>query len=401
MTHLRLPVRSTALRFVSLVLFCCVVLCSRSAAAYPWMIRHGYAGCAVCHADPSGGGLLTPYGRAQGDLLLHTHYSSVEKDDESAANFLFGAVPLPDSLLLGGDVRGLYLYVKPQYGPTVSRTILMQADAEAQVSVGRFRFNGSLGYAHEGAFPASVTRGVGDRLVSRVLWAGADLDEGQSFLLRVGRMNLPFGIRSIEHTLWVRSSTLTDSNDSQQHGAALAYNGEAWRGELMLIAGNFQEHPDAIRRRGYAGFLEYAAAPRLGVGLSSLITHTSTDLVLGTPLYSQAHGLFLRYSPIPLLAFLAESDLLLQSQPSQNAFGIASMAQGDLEIIQGLHLMGTAESLDRKLSALPPSYGLWGTLAWFCLPQVDVRFDTIWQSLGSATSRVNGNVLLAQLHAYL
>lgn len=52
------------------------------AQAYPWMIRHSYGGCLTCHADPSGGELLTQYGRAQGDLLLRMRYG---KDDVSGA----------------------------------------------------------------------------------------------------------------------------------------------------------------------------------------------------------------------------------------------------------------------------------------------------------------------------
>src|SRR5262249_45092482 len=41
-----------------------------AASAYPTMIRHGYTQCASCHTDPSGGTLLTEYGRAQSELLL-------------------------------------------------------------------------------------------------------------------------------------------------------------------------------------------------------------------------------------------------------------------------------------------------------------------------------------------
>lgn len=55
---------------------------TKSAHAYAWMIRHGYGGCNVCHADPSGGELLTAYGRAQGDLLLRMRYG---KDTVSGA----------------------------------------------------------------------------------------------------------------------------------------------------------------------------------------------------------------------------------------------------------------------------------------------------------------------------
>jgi len=44
------------------------------AHAYTWMIKHGYASCPVCHADPSGGELLTAYGRVQSDELLRMTY---------------------------------------------------------------------------------------------------------------------------------------------------------------------------------------------------------------------------------------------------------------------------------------------------------------------------------------
>jgi hypothetical protein len=376
---------------------------SRPAAAYAWMIRHDYGGCNACHADPSGGGLLTQYGRMQGEILLRTHYKSgsEEEDPGKVGDFLFGAIPLPETLLLGGDARGLAYYSKPQGFDGTTDLFLMQADLQGQVAFDRLRFNGSIGYASKGALPASVTHGTDDRLVSRVYWAGADLGADNQFLLRAGRMNLPFGIRSIEHTMWVRSQTRTDINAAQQHGVAFAYNGEKLRGELMAFLGNFQVHPDEVRERGYAGYLEYLAIDRLALGLSSLVGHTNTDLALRTPLWRHAHGLFARYSPAPVITFLAESDLLLTSQPEKNSFGNASSLQADLEPIQGVHLIGTGELLDASFSETPPSYRLWGSLAWFCLPHADVRFDALWQSVAGTTERANANVFLAQFHAYL
>jgi hypothetical protein len=56
---------------------------SNPAHAYTWMIRHGYGGCPTCHADPSGGELLTAYGRVQSDLVLRMRYGS---DELSAAS---------------------------------------------------------------------------------------------------------------------------------------------------------------------------------------------------------------------------------------------------------------------------------------------------------------------------
>src|SRR3954464_2086496 len=55
------------------------------AHAYTWMIKHGYASCPGCHADPSGGELLTAYGRVQSDELLRMRYG---KSSESSHNQL-------------------------------------------------------------------------------------------------------------------------------------------------------------------------------------------------------------------------------------------------------------------------------------------------------------------------
>src|SRR5580692_1829278 len=105
-----------ALRLLSWASFVAVLLLwSRPASAYPWMIRHQYQGCVPCHADPSGAGLLTEYGRAMGENILRTRYGVPAPDEPSSvANFLWG-VPTPDWLLLGGSVRNA-LFIQQQPG---------------------------------------------------------------------------------------------------------------------------------------------------------------------------------------------------------------------------------------------------------------------------------------------
>ncbi|MEZ4221342.1 MAG: hypothetical protein R3B13_10495 [Polyangiaceae bacterium] len=93
---LRVPaaaVRMRALLAAALV-FSVTWLWASEASAYTWMIRHGYGGCNVCHADPSGGELLTAYGRIQGDLILRMRYGkdtvsaqSSERDSQSTDSF--------------------------------------------------------------------------------------------------------------------------------------------------------------------------------------------------------------------------------------------------------------------------------------------------------------------------
>lgn len=384
--------------------FLVILLWPARADAYAWMIRHEYSACTQCHADPSGGSLLTLYGRAQSEVLLRTRYGggSGEEEPGPVSGFAFGAVKLPDELLLGGDIRLLHLRVKPEGAPLVQRTIWMQADVQGQVTIDRFRANASLGYAHTAALPAAITHGSENNLVSRVHWVGVEVGADRNWLIRAGRMNLPFGLRMPEHTMWVRSATRTNVNDNQQHGIALAYNAEPIRMEIMAIAGNFQVSPSVYRDRGYAGYFEITPIPKFAVGVSSHMVHAEADLLLQRPTFRQAHGLFWRYSPFKSLAILAEGDFLLSS-PIRRPIkaGLASMLQLDFEPVQGVHAMVSGETLNTGVGDGPTSFGVWASAAWFFAPHADIRFDAIQQAIGAGADHVGATSLLFQVHAFL
>src|SRR5262249_2391129 len=164
----------------------------------PWMIRHQYQGCVPCHADPSGAGLLTDYGRAMGENVLRTRYGSKAPDEMPVyARFAFG-VPLPDWLILGGSFRNAFQFNKlpgtdPMTGkpyPFTTKFLEMEADLKAQITISRFRAYGSIGYMREGAATTQITSHVNDpscgaftsplcvgNLVSREHWLGVDLGE--------------------------------------------------------------------------------------------------------------------------------------------------------------------------------------------------------------------------------
>ena len=175
---------------------------------------------------------------------------------------------------------------------------------------------------------------------------------------RVG-MNLPYGLRVIEHTLFVRVATRTDINDTQQHGVSVAARGGGFRGELMGIAGNYQASPDAFRERGYSGYVEYAPVSRWAFGVSSLITHAADDVFLRAATTRQAHGVMLRGSPTESLAILGEADLTVLSPSGQPTWtGVATMLQADLEPWQGLHFIGTGETwATGQPGTAPPGVG--------------------------------------------
>ena len=450
------------------------------AHAYTWMIKHGYASCPVCHADPSGGELLTEYGRVQSDELLRMRYGKSSggsarnslvkpprllrntlelktdassgaddeakpKDDatsdaakegaageeapaaeptaeataatsESSASsesqtvpgdFLWGLVKLPDWLLLGGSYRHLTVYEPHKTGDTFN-TFPMMADLYGQATIGHFRVEGSIGIVKIGvgqpyARAAQITRGQGDEfnLLSRTHWIGYDFDDG-AITLRAGHMNLPFGVRIPEHTMWVRMSTRTDRESSQQDGVALAYNGEKLRGEVMAIAGNYQVNPDIYRERGYSLYGEYLLGEKTGVGISSLVTHAEKDRVTLDPkVLRQVHGAFVRSAVTDDIVILAEADALFTTDHDT---GYVGFGQVDYEFIRGLHAMVTGEFQDKgydKFVGGPKSKGNgqaqlggWGSLDWFCLPHVEVRADVFSRQDDQLT-------ILGQLHVFL
>jgi len=460
------------------------------AHAYTWMIKHGYSGCAVCHADPSGGELLTEYGRVQSDLLLRMRYgkgggaessslasrpvlarlnpelrtdalsgtdddededapqaddaakksadapkadaaaeekpaeASAEEEAPAAAaapsesesaegdlseshSFLWGLVKTPDWLLLGGSYRHLTLF-RPERTEKKFVTFPMMADVYGQASFGNFRISGSIGAVRVGvgspyARAAQVTRGQGDQwnLLSRTHWVGYDFGDG-AFTLRAGHMNLPFGVRVPDHTLWVRQATRTDRESAQQDGVALAYNAEPIRGEIMLIAGNYQVNPDKYRERGYSLYAEYLTGQRTALGISSLVTTAKKDrITLDPKAVRQVHGAFIRTAFSDSVVLLAEADGLFTTDHDA---GYVGLAQLDFEVTQGLHLMATGELLDKgydKIVGGPRTpgngqlqTGAWGTVDWFCLPHVEIRADVFSRQADELT-------VLGQLHVFL
>lgn len=385
--------RSALLLFVLLGLFAPL-----GAEAYPWMIRHGYSNCASCHADPSGGGLLTAYGRAQSELLLAASYGKTKEDVSPSTSFLFGAVPLPEWLNMALSFRGGALVNRASETTNV-RPVQMTSDVRAQATLGQFRANGSLGFAIRRARAAALTSTETNNLVSREHWLGWD-NEAQTVLVRAGRMNLPFGLRNVEHTSWVRERTRTDSNDQQQYGVAVSYNGEGMRGELMGIAGNFVIHPDIYRELGYSGFFEVAPKSNFAVGVSSLVTRANYDVESRQPLFwRQAHGVFARWAVAGPLVLMGEADMLVNSSRDQRmGVGYTGLLQADVEPIQGLHLLVTGEAL-RTVGGSGVNLGGGLGAAFVFLPQVELRVDGTARRLDSGSGSTTDVLsVIAQLH---
>ena len=375
------------------------------ANAYPFMIRHGYTQCSTCHTDPSGGTFLNEYGRAQSELLLSSSYGSQDpaSDDtqgEPTAGRFLGFIPLPSWLRPGGWIREGYIWNAVDGKIVDKRPLQMRADAGADLKIGAFRAAAELGYGSPEGTPrlAQITHSTtGPNLVGREFWAGVEMFEGEG-LLRAGRINVPFGLRNLEHTSFVRSATQTDFNEDQNYGVAFAISRPAWRAEVMALLGNLSVHPDAYRERGAAGYLEVSLAPTAAIGVSGLAARADASLTSHVPTLRQAYGGFARVSPWRPLVLQAEADLLLDRQLGTGAqdVGHAEWLQGDLEPLRGLHVFGALEGM--KTGAAPEfQRGAWGGLWWFVFPHVDMRADVV-ERWGQGPPTLT---FLVQLNGYL
>ncbi|HEX4338660.1 MAG TPA: hypothetical protein VH062_22295 [Polyangiaceae bacterium] len=372
--------------------------------AYPWMIRHGFTKCENCHTDPMGGETLTAFGRVMSQEMLSTKWGN---GAPSSASELFFGVAEPQELRVGGSIRVMDLdYRLPKDGkPGKNSTFPMQADAYGQLTLfDHLKIGGSLGVSRTTggrleARAAQITDGNADgdwNAVSRTHWIGYQIND--AFMVRAGRMNLPFGIRMSEHTMLVRDATHTDRESSQEYGAALDFNKGRIRGQLMGIAGNYAVSPDDFRNRGYALYAEYMLSPHAAVGISSLVTHAKVDRYYGVPTTRIAQGLTGRWAVAEPVVILAEADLLASDQTTT---GYVGMLQADYEIIQGLHLQLTGETVNRGRLSNTTSitgqgksqFGGWVTLAWFFFTHFDARVDFNAEQGGQ-------NQILSQVHWY-
>jgi hypothetical protein len=281
------------------------------------------------------------------------------------------------------------------------RWLQMRADLGADVKIGVFRAAAELGYSSAGSTPltqlAQITRSAqGPNLVGREMWAGVELFGGEG-LLRAGRINLPFGLRNIEHTSFVRTATQTDINEDQQYGVAFAVSKPSWRAEVMALVGNFSVHPDAYRERGGVGYAELTLAPTTAVGVSALVARSDASLITKLPTLRQAYGGFLRTSPWHPLVLQMEADVLLNKELNGGPqdVGHAEWLQADVEVVRGLHLIGAAEGM--KTGTTDFQTGLWGGIWWFLFPHFDIRADAI-QRWGQGPSNLT---FLVQLNGYL
>lgn len=182
-----------------------------SSNAEPMFLSRQYTRCANCHVSPSGGGLLTMYGRSLSKVELSTMKGSPTSREHE---FLFGALEkMPESFHLGATFRPARLDVDFR-GGSISRNFVMNVDL-----VAAFQKNGWTVYAELGR----QGRTAGAEVDSYDHWVSYRSEKGLG--VRVGRFMPAYGVKFPDHTTFTRRSLGFDTHD-QVYGVELSHTSE-------------------------------------------------------------------------------------------------------------------------------------------------------------------------------
>jgi hypothetical protein len=303
---------------------------ARSAQAYPqFQFSSGTNRCGQCHYSPSGGGLLTSWGRDEsGDTL------SLGGDGA----FLHGLVSPPSWLAVGGDLRYAFLSndVGSPAGPDVAH-FPMQGDLYGRVALGEsWSVNVTLGARgivrpQDGSTAALFTTAL-DRFMSRehyIMWRPSATGP----YARAGRFFAPYGLRFADHVFYVRR--YTGFNLYQEtYNASGGYVADEWEAHATLFAPVPPGMPDPLaaigpREYGLAAYGEMRFAKMSALGAQMRIAVGSLQSkyqggIVGKAWVEQAK-----------LLFLGEANLIRQQ------FSDASYGQNQLVSYLGLSFFPT------------------------------------------------------------
>lgn len=181
------------------------IFAASSAFAFPENVRHGYTNCVTCHVSPTGGGILTEYGRELSKELQSTWSAG---NEQRFLYFYDMENPVTQWLNLGGDIRDAQVFIETPYNKS-ARFIRMQADLEMAVSYKRFTADATYGF--DGNAPRDLTVFSGSPEQFNLPWASgisrrhylmAHLTD--ELALRAGRFNMAYGINTPEHVISIK-----------------------------------------------------------------------------------------------------------------------------------------------------------------------------------------------------
>ena len=356
------------------------------AAAEPRFLAKQYTRCTTCHISPTGGGLLSAYGRSLSHRELSTtgapmpsHGDMEPKPGEES--FLWGA--FGESLgpvQLGIEMRPSFLhYTFP--GTSQDRNLLMNADVHAAVRAKDWLFYGQVGRELETE---------GHTLDSSEYWAGYQPEEGLGF--RAGRFLPAYGVRFADHTSYNRSYLGLAQYD-QVYGVEVSHTRGRYLTQVSLGPGRAESVIDDDGRAGFTatGRFQVDLGTRM-VGAGSGLYRAESDIEprLGST------GVAFGFAPTSRLTTWTQVDGQFRDA-SKTAFVLVN--ETSLEVYRGIWLVVTPQARVGGGDTVPDllRFGV-GTVI---LPRTHFDVNVNYYRERNRTFDFTTQIFLAQLHLYL
>jgi hypothetical protein len=368
-----------------LLVFAALSLAGRALEAEPIFLARQYTRCTTCHFSPTGGGLLTPYGRSLSREELSTfgksHSAETDAPSVREQSFLWGALGENlGGLSLGIDVRPAHLDVRFP-GGSVTRDFFMTADLLAAYRTGDWTLYGEIGRE-------PITEGA--KIDSYEYWISHQSSKGLG--IRAGRFLPAYGLRLADHTALTRAGLGFDIYD-QILGVEVSHTSERHLFQLSAGPGRADSIFDDDGRQAFtaAGRAQFDLGARTTLVMSGLFRDASDiDTRNGSG------GVALGLSPVPRLSIWTQADAQFQQgRPGRPAYVFFN--QTGFEVHRGVWLL-----VSPQLITAPDGSGTFRTAVEVnLLPRTHVNVDLTYYRDRDRASEIVSKTWLAQLHLYL
>jgi hypothetical protein len=322
----------------TLIFVVATTLLASTAWAEPTFLAKQYTRCTACHYSPTGGGLLTPYGRLLSHRELSTSRgagpapdSGAEDDPRGEQAFLYGALGNAlGPVHLGLELRPSHLRVGFP-GGHLDRNLLMNLELAGAVEKNGWTAYGTIGREPPDSAVRDGRTLPDAALISYEHWISFQTDKG--FRIRAGRFMPAYGVRFADHTAYTRQYLDFDRND-QVYG--LEVGGTMGRSlvQVTVSPGKAEAILHDRTHRGFstAGRWQVDLSPRTTIVGSAAYRH-STDVDPRSGALGGAFG----FAPTSRVSVWTEVDLNLRPESANGHLWVLTHETA-IEVYRGIWL---------------------------------------------------------------